>query len=137
MKSLDTLLAEAVEKMKPATRKRFAEQTRGERISQESLVNVAESMVAEDGEVSIRESRQPIRRNNGAQGPIDESEHSPEKSEALLLEGLRKARPQAFEKLTEQTTSHAALSESQRKEYDFCRMLRMSESDALKVARAS
>lgn len=127
---MEALLAESIGSMTEAQKNKFFfRRTKG--MSVETQVNLAK-------EVLVSESRQPIRRNNGACGPVDEAEYSEEKSEAMLLEGLRKARPQSFERydkvITEPTTAFAALTGSQKKEFEFCKMLGMSEADALKVA---
>jgi len=131
MKSLDTLLAEAVGKMKPSTRRRFSEQTNGERISQESLIHIAESMVAEDGELSA--SRR-ITRNNGASSYAESDPR--EESDRLLTEAISKRDP-AFAKAVQVTEGLRDLTPKQRADYDFCLMLRMSEADALKVAKSN
>ena len=134
MKSLDTLLAEAVGKMKPASRTKFNEQTRGESISQESLINMAESLVAEDGAAELRESR-PIRRNNGASSHVESDPRA--ESDAILAEAIAKRDP-AFAKAVQVSEAGvASLMPKQRADYEFCRLLRMSESDALKVANSN
>ncbi len=137
MKSLDTLLAEAVGKMKPSTRKKFHEKTTGENISQESLINIAESMVAEDGELAVRESR-PIRRNNGASDPAYETVESiMAEGDRILMEGIAKRDP-AFAKAAQVSEAGvSSLTPKQRADYEFCRLLHMSESDALKVATSN
>lgn len=137
MKSLDTLLAEAVGKMKPATRKKYNEQTRrddGVRISQESLVNIAEALLAEDGPLDYgRPAR--IKRNNGASS-YAESDPLAE-ADRIIEEAIGRRDPAYAKAASVSESALASLSESQRKEYEFCLMLRMSESDALKVAKAS
>jgi len=146
MKSLDTLLAEAVSKMKPATLRKFQEQTRGEKVSQETLINVAEKLVAEDGE-SVRESgRSPIRRNNGGARQITEAERGEsvmQDCDRVLFEGMEAARSTAkgIADLVEvggryerKAPGADQLTEAQRADYEFCRLLDMSEADAMKVA---
>jgi hypothetical protein len=128
MKSIDTLLAEAIGKMSPATLGKYNERVAGKRLPQENLVNIAESLVAQEGQ------RSPIRRNNGAQGLIDEG-FSPEKADAMLIEGLIKARPQQNAGLIKETATADQLTESQRKDYEFAKMVGMSEEDALKSAK--
>jgi hypothetical protein len=139
MKSLDTLLAEAVEKMKSSTRKRFAKKTAGEKMSAELLVNIAESLLDEDGE-EVRESR--IRRNNGAAGFVSESEaQTAELKEsqvaAFLASGFDERTAKAMAGLDEISQAGESLSESQRADYEFSRLIGLSESEALKVAKSN
>jgi hypothetical protein len=144
MKSLDTLLAEAVKKMKPATLKKFHERTRGEKLPQESLISVAESLVAEDGE-DAREPGRPIRRNNGGSRQPSEAEDRRglmQEADRVLFEGMEAARSTAkgiadFVEVDgeyrRKPDGADQLTESQREDLAFCRMLHMSESDAMRV----
>jgi hypothetical protein len=130
MKSLESLLAEAVGKMTPDQRQKFiAAKTTGMPI--EGILNLAESIC---GETSVRESR-AIRRNNGGQRVEESGDFSMEKADEILFEGLRKARPQAWTEVKESPEA-SGLTESQRKDYDFCRLLGMSEADSLRSVKA-
>jgi hypothetical protein len=132
MKSLDQILGEAVTKMKPSQLRSYRGKTQGgEPI--ETLISIAESCLKEGGEDARESGRQSIRRNNSG-SYVDESGGGSEaESEAMLLEGLRRVRPQAFANSVEATEA-ARLTPQQRRDYEFCKMLNMSESDALKVA---
>ena len=107
MISLDEKLGTAVAKLKPSGRKKYQERTRGERLSQETLINIAESLVAEDGAVEVRESRS-IRRNNGSAreaGQNTEADFRAE-SDAILMEALSKRDPR-LKKATEVSETDA------------------------------
>lgn len=133
MISLDEKLGTAVAKLKPSSRKKYQERTRGERLSQETLINIAESLVAEDGAVEVRESRS-IRRNNGSAreaGQNTEADFRAE-SDAILMEALSKRDPRL--KAATEVSENGRLTESQKQDYDFAVAIGLSESEALKVA---
>jgi hypothetical protein len=144
MISLESRLAEAVSKMKRATLKKWREETyhdeNGGRLTLEAQINVAESLLREDGEVAVREPamRGSIRRHNGGGAYVSESSRDPyAEGDRILMEGIKARRPQAFQEAKEGGPEGPALSESQRREYEFCKLLGMSEADAVKVAKST
>lgn len=132
MKSIDTLLAEAIGKMSPTTLGKYNERVAGKKLPQENLVNIAESLVAQEGQ------RSPIRRNNGSQGVVDESARLRQESDDLLMEAIAKRDP-AFAsayQLVKETSGHASnLTESQKKEREWLLAIGMSEADATKAVK--
>jgi len=124
MKSLESKLAECVGKMSEAQREKFMK-TRTYGASTETVLNLAESVL---GEEPVRAA---IRRNNGGQA-VQEAEYSMDKADAMLIEGLRSrgCLPQG----TVECQEASALQGAARKDYEFCRLIGMSESDSLKSA---
>lgn len=149
MKSLHTKLNEALEKMTSKQRDKFFESRKsGDPV--EVQVNCAEAILAG----KVKEST-PARKNNGATenfvegSPFNEgrngvTENNTQKDvcakgDKVLADGLLKlgkiteaehaqmvgAKPQGYEKLSEQ----------QRKDFDFCRLIGISESDAFRLTK--
>lgn len=138
MKSLDTLLAEAWDKMRSPTRTKFSKETGGKCLAQEALISIAESMLREDDEAlggKDERSPVPIRRNNGAQRQPGEAEGSIAESNRVLIEGLAKARPHTSGVLLEELNKESELTPQQKRDKDFCMLIGMSEADATKVVR--
>jgi len=137
MKSLEAIVAEACDKMTPAQHEEFTRRRRrlGDGGTMEAVVFLAESVAKDD---TIGEFAPKIRRNNGGTY-VQESREPFAEADRVLLDGIKARRPQAFAQLAEQTTAEGAqtqLSESQKKDYEFCKLLGMSEADALKVANS-
>jgi hypothetical protein len=82
------------------------------------------------------ESSGRIRRNNGGSA-IAESADPFAKGDAILLEGLHKARPaHGMDKIAEAGQAFDGLSEAERADAEFCRLLGMTEAESLKVAKS-
>lgn len=160
MKSLETKFAEAMDAIKKAKcTKQYEEasKTFTTTTTIETKLNAAEAVLADAG--VVREA-QPIKKNNGrvenfVEGsPFNEGRefspgyvqgntaaHLTEKSNKALADGLLKigkiteaeyakmtgAKPEGYDKLTDQ----------QRKDFDFARLIGISEADAFKVAKLS
>lgn len=126
MRSMEALLAESIGSMTEAQKNKFFfRRTKG--MSLETQVNLAK-------EVLVSES-QPIRRNNGASSYAESDPRA--ESDAILAEAIAKRDP-AFAKAAQVSEAGvASLTPKQRADYEFCRLLHMSESDALKVANSN
>jgi hypothetical protein len=140
MESIEGKLGRLISEMSRAALKAYRNTCQGCETA-ECLCNIAESCIKEFPKetTDVRESGYKIRRNNGGTY-VEESRESFAEADRILLEGIRAKRPQAFQ-VSEQATAEkaraAALTESQKKDYEFCKLLGMSEADALKVASSS
>jgi hypothetical protein len=131
MKSMETLLAEAVQRMTEDQRNKFiATKTTGMPI--EGLVSLAESIC---GGTAVRESQRRITRNNGAQRDGFQESDPRAESDRILTEAIARRDP-AFAAAIKETATAEQFSESQKKEYEFAKLF-MSESDALKSVSTS
>ncbi len=82
----------------------------------------------------IRESA-PIRRNNGAQGPVSESAGKLEEADAKLFKNMMK--PKEFIQWQKQGKVPTAITEAGEQaenDYRFAKLLGLNESDAVRVA---
>jgi hypothetical protein len=135
---METLLAESVAQMSEGQKTRFFERrAKGSPI--EGQVALATEVLQESG-------ARPIRRNNGGSRELSESERRQgmmQEADALLFEGMERCRSTAkgVSELVEVNGAFVRkpdgaerLSEPQREDLAFCRLLGMSESDALRVA---
>jgi hypothetical protein len=129
MKSLDVVLAESIGEMTEAQKNKFFDaRVKGSPV--EAQVALAAEVLKESS------GRGPIRRNNGGMRQLSEAEQHQcalDHIDTMILEGIREKRPQTV-KITEQTVGE--LSESEREDYEFCRLLNMSEADAMRVVRS-
>jgi hypothetical protein len=137
MISLDQKLGELITEMTP-------EQLKAYRINSkagapiENLIYVAEAAIKElpKTEYIGRTGAQPrICRNDGTSGYAQSDPRA--ESDRLLTEALAKRDPRFAKAVAVSEQGVASLSESQKKEFDFCKMLGMSEADALKVATSN
>jgi hypothetical protein len=138
MRSLEVILAESVGQMTPAQLAKW-KKTNSAEGSVEAAINMANEI--------LRESV-PIRRNNGGTLQLSEAEQSQsamQECDRILFAGMEKARSTA-KGLSEMVESggeyrreaeSSELTEAQRADYDFCRLIGMSEADADKVARSN
>lgn len=128
MKSMEVLLSETLGAMSEKQKAAFFEK-RQKGMPIEGQVSLAKECLAQES------FGQPIKRNNGASSYVEESEFSESKSEQMLAELMELSRPQAF-KGSVALKEVSALTESQKKEFEFCRLLGMSEADSLKSAKS-
>jgi hypothetical protein len=131
MISLDQKLGELVSKMSASQKEKFFE-LRKKEMTQEALVNLAESCCVD--ELPSAGTGRKIVRNNGASSYAESDPRA--ESDRILMEALSKRDPE-LAKAIKETAAVDQLTESQRKEYEFCLMLHMSEADAMKVAKLS
>jgi hypothetical protein len=123
---MEALLSESIGAMSEAQKNKFFfRRTKG--MSVETQVNLAKECLSE--------TDRTIRRNNGAQRVEESGDFSMEKADEILFEGLRKARPQAWTEVKESPEA-SGLTGDQRKDYEFCRLLGMSEADSLRSVKA-
>ena len=130
MKSNDTLLAEAIDRLREAGRLKafYARKAKlGDSATVETLIAEAKTALAEAPQARIR-------RNNSG-GFVQESKEPFAEVDRLIIESIERRTGRSAK--SADASALEALSESQRKEYDFCLMLRMSPDDALRVAKAS
>jgi hypothetical protein len=138
MKSLDQRLGELVTEMTPQALKQYRTKSQAG-MSQETLVNIAESCVQEfpASGTAFSESRR-IRRNNGATGAVDEAAALRQESDDLLTEAIARRDPRfaaSIAQVKEVAGAVSNLTESQRREYEHCKMVGMSEADSLRAAQ--
>jgi len=131
MVSIEEKLGRLTQKFNRAQLKSFRERTQGGE-SAETLLCIAEAVMAESGSEFRESGRSPIRRNNGGSF-VEESGYSMEKADEVLFTALQECRPQAFKKGDEVRES-AALTAKQREDFEFSKLIGLSEAEALKVA---
>jgi hypothetical protein len=90
MKGLDQRLGELVTEMTPDALRQYRTKTVAG-MSQETLINIAESCVAEFPASS--NAGRKIRRHNGSQGIIDEGVRLRQESDDLLMEAIARRDP--------------------------------------------
>jgi hypothetical protein len=91
---------------------------------------IAESVMKDE---TIRESRTKITRNNG--GTREPAETDPRaESDRILTEALARRDPRFAKSLEVSEGGAERLSPQQKEDYDFAKLIGLSESDALKVA---
>ena len=129
MKSLEVLLSETLGEMTEKQKNKFFER-RQKGMSIEGQVSLAKECLAKESF-----GRDPIRRNNGGQRVDESGDFSMEKADEILFEGLRKARPQAWTEVKESPEA-SGLTGAQRKDYEFARLIGLSEKDALRSVLA-
>jgi len=133
MENLEAKLGSLIQEMSPAQLKAYRAKTQGGE-TVETLLNIAEAAI-EEFPAGINEPGHKIRRNNGATH-VQENREPFAEADRILLEGIRARRPQAFqvsERATAEKAQASALTESQKKDYEFCKLIGMSEADALMV----
>ena len=131
MESLDGKLGRLVQEFNRGQLKEFRSRTRGGE-SVETLIFIAESVAKDE---ALRESgRTPIRRNNGGSSYAEPDRMS--EADAVLFSALSEARPQAFKK-NEEVRESGRLTQQEEQDFEFARLIGLSESDALKVAKSN
>ncbi|MGA9608373.1 MAG: hypothetical protein WBR21_15350 [Rouxiella badensis] len=120
MISIEAKLAESIGEMTEAQKNKFFDaRVKG------SPVETQVALAAE-----ILKETAPIRRNNGSQSHAEPDALA--ECDRMIMEAIREKRPQSV-KITEQTVGE--LSESQREDLAFCKLIGMSEADAMKVVK--
>jgi len=145
MLSLEAKLASVIEDMSESQRAKFYAEVkeRGIRGNVEPQLHAAERIMSE---FPGREKRY-VRNNGAARRPSEAEQLSSamQEADATLFEALEASRPSAkglsaalaesggeFRRKPEENE----LTESQRKDLEFCRLLGMSEADSIKVAKS-
>lgn len=153
MKSLEIKFAEAMDALKKAGRtKQFDEKAKG-CTTIEAKLNAAEAVLKDVGVVRAKESA-PIRKHNGAgdnfvegnplgrtveefressnnfsSGYIKETTDPCAKGDKILYEALGIPMPGA------KPSGYETLTEAQKKEFDFARMIGISEADSFRLVK--
>jgi len=141
MISLEAKLAKNVELMTESQRSKFAEKSKGMRGSVEPQVLLSEQILQESG--------RRIARNNGGTRNLTEAESRESamaECDRILFEGMEKCRSTAkgLSDLVESGGEYVRVSQGgvrrfttqQGQDYDFARLIGLSESDAEKVAKS-
>jgi hypothetical protein len=130
MESIDGRLGRLALEMTEAQRREYKRRSEGSGRSAENLIMIAESVMKDE---TIRESRTKITRNNG--GTREPAETDPRaESDRILTEALARRDPRFAKSLEVSEGGAERLSPQQKEDYDFAKLIGLSESDALKVA---